>query len=95
MAPVKPSDVRPGNPALPWWLAALATAFLAFPFLVWDTFGTPPDPVMFPVMGLLAVGLVCFVVATFRQARVDRVSKLRLVGRVLWAPIRFVFEFMF
>lgn len=60
--------------------------------MVWSFFAEPP--LAAAVVALVAIGLgaVCFTVGTVLKARAERVSPLRLIGRVLWAPIKFVLE---
>lgn len=73
-----------------WALAGFGLAVLASPVMVWGLFGDPPVWAAASAAASLALGMVCWTVATIFKARAEQVSAARLVGRVLWAPIRFL-----
>lgn len=78
-----------------WALAGFGFAVLASPVMVWGLLGDPPLWAAVPAAVSLALGMVCWTVATILKARADRVSAIRLVGRALWAPFRFVLDHTF
>ncbi|HZL80627.1 MAG TPA: hypothetical protein VFC06_01590 [Demequina sp.] len=78
-----------------WWLAAFGLAVVASPVMVWGIFGTPATWAAIAAAVALGLGMVCFVVATILKSRADGVHPLRVMGRALWAPIRFLIEFTF
>lgn len=68
---------------------------LAAPAMAWGVLGDPPLWAAATAAALLALGIVCWVVATILRARAERVSPVRVVGRALWAPVRFLLDFTF
>lgn len=78
-----------------WWLAAFGLAVLAGPVMLWGLVGAPPLWAAVAAAVVLVLGAACFVTATILKGRADRVHPLRLVGRALWAPIRFLLDFTF
>lgn len=78
-----------------WALAGFGLAVLASPVMAWGVFADPPIWAAVLAAVLIALGMACWMVATILKARADRVSAIRLVGRALWAPIRFLLDFTF
>lgn len=78
-----------------WWLAAFGSALLAAPVMVWSLVGTPAPWAVVAAALLLLGGMACVVVATVLASRSEGVSGLRLAGRVLGAPLRFLRDFTF
>lgn len=78
-----------------WALAGSGFAVLASPVMVWALFGDPPLWAAVSAAISIALGMACWVVATVLKGRTEKVSAIRLVGRALWAPIRFVLDFTF
>lgn len=75
-----------------WVLAAVGFALLAAPVMFLENFGTAPDWAVVPTLVALGLAMVCAVVATVLKSKADHVSLLRLIGRVLLAPIRLLFS---
>ena len=75
-----------------WWLAGFGCLVPLAALLVWDAFATPPAWSTWPAVALLVSGATSWAVAAALQSRAERISPLRMVGRVLWAPIRFLLE---
>lgn len=85
---------RVGRPG--WWaVAGFGCAVLASPVMVWEMFGDPPLWAAAAAATVIALGVACWVVATILQARAERISPVRVVGRALWAPIRFLLDLTF
>lgn len=78
--------------SLPWGLAGLGLALVASALGTWATVGNPPGAVIGGLVASVAAGMTCFVVAAVLRARAEGVSTLRVIGRVLLAPVRFLFE---
>jgi hypothetical protein len=77
-----------------WGLAGLGFAVLAAPVMVWGFFDVPPGWAAVAGGVCLTLGVVCWVVATFLEARAEQVSAWRLIGRTLSAPFRYLYHFM-
>ncbi|OJV58825.1 MAG: hypothetical protein BGO38_15870 [Cellulomonas sp. 73-145] len=89
------SDSEPSRPILEpghWVLTAVGFALLAAPVVFWEGFGTAPDWAVVPALLALGLAMVCAVIATVLRSRAEHVSLLRLIGRVLLAPIRLLFD---
>ena len=78
-----------------WALAGFGFAVLASPVMAWELFGEPPLWAVVSATISLALGMACWVVATVLKGRTEQVSAIRIVGRALWAPIRFISDFTF
>lgn len=81
--------------ALRWYSVAVGLAVLISPVAVWDFFGHAPLWAETGALVALGLALVCVLVGTVIKGGADRVSALRLIGRLLWAPIRFLFVWTF
>ena len=71
-----------------WVVVAVGFALLAAPAMFWDV----PTWAVVPSLVALGLGMACAVVATVLRSRAQRVSLLRLIGRILLAPIRLLFD---
>lgn len=89
------SDPEPSRPIREpgrWVLAAVGLALLAAPVVFWEGFGTAPGWAVVPTLVALGLAGVCAVIATVLKSRAEHVALLRLVGRVLLAPIRLLVD---
>lgn len=77
-----------------WSVTAAGLAIVASPVEIWGQFGNPPLWLDGTALILIGIALVVTVIATFLRSRAQHVSLVRTVGRVLWAPIRFIFEWL-
>lgn len=86
-----PDRSRPAR----WLAAGFGFAVFASPGMVWGLLGDPPVWVAAWVALSIGLGIVCWVVASILQGRAEGVSAIRIVGRALWAPIRFLLDLTF
>ena len=78
-----------------WGLSACGFAVVASSEITWSTFGTPPTWADLAAAVALGLGMVCTVVAAILRSRAEGASPLLVIGRALWAPIRFVINLPF
>jgi len=91
----RPATSTPRAEPWRWWLATFGCAVAANLVLLWDVVGTTPDWALVIALVAIGLGMVCFAVATVLSARAEGVGAWRLIGRMLWAPIRFLLDFTF
>lgn len=89
------SDAQRSERPSTWGAAGVGLALLALPVVVWDFFAEPPLVLTVLALVFFGLGALSWLVAAILRAREEQVSAVRLVGRAIAAPFRFLWEFMF